>query len=305
MMPQRDKERQMDMQKYLQRINYDGPIDNQATTLYELCACHYSHVPFENLDIFGGPRRSMNLDEIYSRVVNKMRGGLCCEGNALFAWLLRKLNFKVEFIQTKLYNKKTDSYDGDLEHMVLLVTCKNDEKFVANISGCSFVRPLALIDMKTQVQRCGAYRLRKETDDVYLIEKMQKKVFNLSGREITGFSSDEDGWQVIQKLEIISRCWLDFKPTFLHIVDKKQSFLSRNTLCTIENDCGIRVLWGMTFYKKEYIDHCTEKVVSVQTAQDEEELKSILKNHFNISIDYNLKPCSPDLKKEELVRMSL
>ena len=61
------------------------------------------------------------------------------------------------------------------------ITCKNDEKFIANISGCSFVRPLALIDMKTQVQRCGAYRLRKETDDVYLVEKMHKKVFNLSG----------------------------------------------------------------------------------------------------------------------------
>ncbi|CAK8684371.1 unnamed protein product [Clavelina lepadiformis] len=134
---------------------------------------------------------------------------------------------------------------------------------------------------------------------------MNKKVFNLSGREITGFSSDEDCWQVIQKLEIISRCWLDFKPTFLHILDKKHPFFSRNTVCSMESDFGRRVLWGMTFYKKEYIDHCTEKVVSVQTAQDEEELKSILKNHFNISIDYNLKPCNHDLKKEELVRMSL
>ena len=48
-------------------------------------------------------------------------------------------------------------------------------------NSLDIVRPLALIDMKTQVQRCGAYRLRKERDDVYLIEKMHKKVFNLSG----------------------------------------------------------------------------------------------------------------------------
>ncbi|CAK8684375.1 unnamed protein product [Clavelina lepadiformis] len=298
-MPQRDKGRQMDMQKYLQRINYDGPIENQAATLDTLCACHYSHVPFENLDLFGGPRRSMNPAKIYQKIVEENRGGICCELNILFAWLLKEIGFQVELVENQIFLQKTKTFDRKLEHSTLLVTCNHGEKFFVNLSGFYYNFPLAVVDMKEQVRKSGALRLKKQDNDVYLLEKKQKQCFSFAGKEITK-PHTEDDWQLIQKIDTTPRQAFEFQAIFDDIVTQRNCFTNRNTVCRAEREMGFTLLWGMTVYRKEYVDHCTEKVVSVVTANDQEELKMLLKNFFKILIDYDIEPCSFDFTKEHL-----
>ena len=81
----------LDVERYLQRIDYSGPTVPTLETLSALHQAHLLAVPFENLDIHLG--RAIVLDEeaLYDKIVERRRGGFCYELNGLFAALLRAL----------------------------------------------------------------------------------------------------------------------------------------------------------------------------------------------------------------------
>jgi len=80
---------------YLKRIGYSGHPAVNFDTLHALQRQHLLTVPYENIDILNNIPISLNVDDIYDKVVTRRRGGYCFELNALFAWLLRELGFKV------------------------------------------------------------------------------------------------------------------------------------------------------------------------------------------------------------------
>ena len=79
-------------QHYLARIG-STDCSNNFDGLKTLQEHHMMAVPFENLDVVVG--RDINLDpqSLYSKVVEKRRGGYCFELNLLYAVLLRQLGF--------------------------------------------------------------------------------------------------------------------------------------------------------------------------------------------------------------------
>ena len=81
--------------KYLERIGFDGEPKVNLETLRKLQKCHIYSVPYENVDIRMGIFTSVNLCDIYDKVVNRKRGGYCFELNGLFSWLLRMIGFDV------------------------------------------------------------------------------------------------------------------------------------------------------------------------------------------------------------------
>lgn len=83
------------VQGYLERIGYHGPLDGSAKTLAALQEAHVLTVPYENLDIMNGKYLSIEIPDVYEKVIVKKRGGYCFELNGLFAWLLRELNYDV------------------------------------------------------------------------------------------------------------------------------------------------------------------------------------------------------------------
>ena len=85
----------MDRNAYLERIGFDGPADATAETLARLQEAHCRAVPYENFDILDGRPISLELPDLYRKVVAERRGGYCFELNGLFAWLLRELGFDV------------------------------------------------------------------------------------------------------------------------------------------------------------------------------------------------------------------
>ena len=81
----------MNVEKYLQRIGYNGALAPNAENLAALVQAHRFTVPYETFDIWRGRRTTLALEEIYDRIVTRRRGGYCFELNGLFAWLLREL----------------------------------------------------------------------------------------------------------------------------------------------------------------------------------------------------------------------
>lgn len=90
-------------------------------TLSILQKAHLFTIAFENLDIHLKRPISLNLDEVYNKVITNHRGGFCYELNSLFYALLKTLGYGCSMISAKVYNATKDSYGADFDHMALLV----------------------------------------------------------------------------------------------------------------------------------------------------------------------------------------
>lgn len=73
------------------------PPDKQLAILTTLQQHQLTHVPFENLSLHYSPHRTISLDvsDLYGKIVERRRGGYCMENNCFFAAVLRGLNFTV------------------------------------------------------------------------------------------------------------------------------------------------------------------------------------------------------------------
>jgi len=146
----------MQVNVYLQRIGYDGPMSPDVATLQALHECHMHSVPFENLDIH--LKRPIVLDEarLYDKIVVNWRGGFCYELNAAFDTLLRALGYDVTYVSARVWNGQ--EFGPAFDHMALIV--KLDEPWLADVGfGDSSVRPLRFVPDVTQSDGRRDYRL--------------------------------------------------------------------------------------------------------------------------------------------------
>jgi N-hydroxyarylamine O-acetyltransferase len=150
----------MDVDAYLERIDYDGPRTPTAETLRGLHVAHLLAVPFENLSIHAGEPVVLDDDALFDKVVARRRGGFCYELNGLFAALLRALGFRVEMLSAGV-GRGDGGFGPEFEHMTLLVTL--EERWLADVGfGDSFVEPLMLDERAEQRQGSRAYRIEEE-----------------------------------------------------------------------------------------------------------------------------------------------
>src|SRR5690625_1893055 len=82
-----------DVARYLERIGYSGPIDGSINTLIQIQERHLHNVPYENFDILKQMPLSLEIPDLFDKIVVKGRGGYCFELNALFSWLLQELGY--------------------------------------------------------------------------------------------------------------------------------------------------------------------------------------------------------------------
>ena len=155
----------MNIEAYLRRINYAGPLEPTAETLRALQVAHLFAVPFENLSIHAGEPIVLNEDALFCKIVENRRGGFCYEANGLFAGLLRDLGFDVTMLAAGVA-KREGGFGPDFDHMTLMVTLA--ERWLVDVGfGESFLEPLLLDSRDEQVQGTGAFRIVE--DNPYLI----------------------------------------------------------------------------------------------------------------------------------------
>ena len=85
----------LDLEAYLARINYQGPVTPSLETLKALQQAHLAAVPFENLEIVTGGEIRIDLESLQDKLVRRWHGGYCHEQNILFATVLDRLGFEV------------------------------------------------------------------------------------------------------------------------------------------------------------------------------------------------------------------
>lgn len=149
------EEAEVDVDRYLARIGFDGPVRVDLATLEALQRAHLSAVPFENLDVYSGVPVAVGTGWSLPKVVERGRGGWCFELNGAFAALLAALGFRVARLGAAvLLRGPTEVVD----HLALEVTL--DEPWLVDVGfGDGPARPLALNRRGPQDGLSGRFEL--------------------------------------------------------------------------------------------------------------------------------------------------
>lgn len=207
----------MNIDSYLSRIAYAGPRTPDAAALAELQAAHLQRVPFENLDIGLGRPLSLDLADLYAKIVERRRGGFCYELNGLFAALLESLGYRVTRLSARV-RRAGGGFGPDFDHLALRVDL--DEPWLVDVGfGDSFRRPLQLIPGAVQSDGRGRFRLDREGADWVLFEE------------------NDDGWAPGYAFSLAPRALADFAEMCRHHQTSPDSgFTTRRTCSRASGD---------------------------------------------------------------------
>jgi N-hydroxyarylamine O-acetyltransferase len=149
----------MNLQHYLNRINYSGATDVSYETLRNIHRAHLLNITYENLDIHRGLSLPLDEGHFYRKIVEQRRGGWCYEMNGLLAWALREIGFPVTLLAGTV-NREISGSDAEGNHLCLLVEL--EQPYLADVGfGNGILEPLPLQEREHH-QRHFTYRLHRE-----------------------------------------------------------------------------------------------------------------------------------------------
>lgn len=160
----------MDLDRYLARIGYDGPLVADRATLTALHRAHLHAVPFENLSIGWGEPIVLDVARHHAKIVERRRGGFCYELNGLFAWLLETIGFRVSLRSARVWAARdgVEDYGPADAHLFLHVDL--GEPWLADVGfGDNFLEPKRLVDALVQEEGRRAYRYAREDDGTWTL----------------------------------------------------------------------------------------------------------------------------------------
>lgn len=158
----------MDIKQYLERINYNGPVNATSEVLSELQYTHLMNVPFENLDIHNHTK--IDLTNSFDKIVVRKRGGFCYELNGLFSELLIQIGFTVKMVSARVYDGKKD-YSPEFDHMALIVKT-NDGNFLADVGFGEFaLYPIKMELNNETVDPAGVFKIKIFNKEYKVVKK--------------------------------------------------------------------------------------------------------------------------------------
>jgi N-hydroxyarylamine O-acetyltransferase len=84
-----------DLNAYLRRIQYDGPVRKDLETVRALHRAHLAAIPYENFDVQLKRPLTTDPQAAFEKIVNRGRGGWCYEMNGTFGLALEAIGFEV------------------------------------------------------------------------------------------------------------------------------------------------------------------------------------------------------------------
>ena len=250
----------MDIQAYLDRIGYRGPLTPTAETLRALQVAHLQTVPFENLSIHACQPIVLDDESLFDKVVARRRGGFCYELNGLFAALLRALGFQVTLLSAGVA-RADGTFGPDFDHMALLVTL--GERWLADAGfGDSFRDPLRLDERGEQPEGPRAFRIDEDGGALLLLRR----------------DGSAEPWQPQYRFTLQPHEYADYAGMCHFHQTSPESHFTRQTICSLATPEGRITLSGMTL-----ITTCGGERHE-RTLESEEERTDLLRELFGVVV---------------------
>ena len=217
----------MDIQSYLDRIGYRGPLTPTAETLRALQVAHLQTVPFENLSIHAHQPIVLDDESLFDKVVARRRGGFCYELNGLFAALLRALGFHVTMLSAAVA-RGDGTFGPDFDHMALRVDL--EEPWLADVGfGDSFCDPLRLDERGEQPEGVRTFRIDADGGHLLLLRR----------------DGPGEPWQPQYRFTLQSYEYPDYADMCHFHQTSPDSHFTRQTVCSLATPEGRVTLSGM------------------------------------------------------------
>ena len=255
----------MNVDAYLERIRYHGPLAPTAETLRALQVAHLYAVPFENLDIGLGRRLSLTLPDLFDKIVTRRRGGFCYELNGLFAWLLLSLGYDVTHLSAGVYGD-AGVPGPEFDHLTLRVLCPagpDRGPWLADVgAGDCFLEPL----------RLEAGLRQRQGERTYWLEEH-------GGRWVYWWQPPGAAPEPQYDFSLTPRVFsADYEPMCLYQQTAPESHFTQHRMCTLATPAG-----RLTLSDRRYI--VTEHGPKRETAIDDETFWRLLKTDFGVELD--------------------
>jgi N-hydroxyarylamine O-acetyltransferase len=250
---------QPNIHDYLKRIGYGGKIDATIATLSELQERHLHTVPYENLDIINGIPLSLDVPDIFDKVVVRHRGGYCFELNELFAWLLREIGFQVTDYFARFWRDELNT-PPKRRHHVMKVEAEG-RAFLCDVGVGGIVprRPVEMVEGVVHEQDGEFYMLEQDSSFGWFLCERKKGEWH----KIFSFSEEPQ----LSKDYVMASYWCQNAP---------ESPFTKNAMAAIRTDEGRNSLSGREFRI------FTKEGVRVFVPQTEDEYNGALKRYFGI-----------------------
>lgn len=252
----------MDIQTYLNRIQYKGSLEPNLQNLSALQKAHMQAVPFENLSIHYKQPILLNEEALYKKIVGQNRGGFCYELNGLFTWLLRELGYKVEMLSAGVI---TDGggFGPEFDHMTLLVHLEED--YLVDVGfGDSFQEPLRVNFQGEQRQGGMSYQLSADAKREVLVLSEQNNL------------DENSGMRPQYRFTLNPHQLKAYEGMCQYHQTSPQSGFTKKRVCSIASPNGRYTLSDFRLIITENGTKTEKELTS------EEEFNEILKKHFNI-----------------------
>jgi N-hydroxyarylamine O-acetyltransferase len=250
----------LNIKAYLERINYHGSLAPTAETLRELQVAHLCTVPFENLSIHAKEPIVLEDEALFTKIVERRRGGFCYEANGLFAALLRELGFDVVMLSAGVANAE-GNFGPDFDHMALMVLL--DQRWLVDVGfGDSFLKPLLLDERNEQVEGERAYRILPGGAHLILARR-----------------DDGEEWKTQYRFTLEPHEYADYEEMCRYHQTSPESHFTRGRICSRATSDGRLTLSEMRFITTSKSGGRQERILMSQ-----EEQADILRERFGIEM---------------------
>lgn len=160
----------MKIHQYLARIAYpDEQMEASIESLKLLHSAHVLSIPFECLDIHLDTPISLNLEDLFEKVIIKERGGFCYELNFLFYNLLLELGYDCKIIAARII-KDNGTVGPEFDHMAVIVSFEDD--WLVDVGyGDLFIEPIKISDGHTKKDWFRSYRIDQLEETRFMLSE--------------------------------------------------------------------------------------------------------------------------------------
>jgi N-hydroxyarylamine O-acetyltransferase len=220
----------LNIERYFERIGITNEFSLTNDSLFTLHKQHIFHVPFENLDIHLNRPLSLNVQDLFYKIVLKNQGGFCYELNFLFSGLLIQLGFKAKIIECRIFDNNGNP-GPRFDHMAIIVS--TDKDWLVDVGfGDLFITPLEIMEENIQFDNRNYFRIRKKGAGDYILSMsadnntyLDKYIFTTKACSISDF------FEICKDKQI-----------------NPQSYFVKNLVCTKPTDKG-----RITIFNKKLI----------------------------------------------------
>ena len=255
------------VEKYLKRIHFTGDLTVSYDTLAQLMYCHFTSVPYENLDILNHIPLSLEIQDVYEKIVVRRRGGYCFELNALFNRLLNEIGFQTVSYLARFLLFEPPHLIPIRRHRVMSTEI-NGMTYIADVGvGVEVpLYPLQLVEgVETEI-RGIVYRFRKDELLGWVLQSRNNTKNESKWKDIYGFTVERQ-----YEIDFVQpNFWCQYSPD--SPLNLRNKIALRTETGKYSIDDHIFKIYEMTGSQLKI----TERVF------DPAELKSILADYFGI-----------------------